>query len=55
MIPLCMPVHATWHSLCTSWLYSDNPGLVCPETGAWIEEDTTVTDQAYLEEQTTFQ
>ena len=36
-------------------LHSDNLGLVCTDSKAWIEKDSTVADQAYLEEQAALQ
>ena len=43
--------HATWHSYVLARLHPDNPESVCPDTGARIEENPTVADQAYLKEQ----
>ena len=36
-------------------LHSDKPGPVCPDLGAWSEEDPSLADQAYLKEQAAFQ
>ena len=36
-------------------LHSDNPELVCLDSGTWIEGDHIVADQAYLEEQAALQ
>ena len=32
-------------------LHSDNPELVCPDSRPWTEDDPTLTDQIYLDEQ----
>jgi len=48
-------MHATWHLYVLVGLHSDNSGSVCPDTAAWIEEDPTVADQAYLEEHAALQ